>query len=179
MTPQQLTALKTELQTDPAALGYAPLITAGSMGALADLLNALAVPEFWVWRTLVTKDEYTQVASIDDTTFNWTGTGFITRSQGERDAWRELFNGGGAGAGRGGNAVNPSLPNVRQAFSDIFSGGTAPAPANRTHLAVVSRRKASRAERIFATGTGSTASPGVMTFEGIVSPDNVIEALRS
>ena len=31
--------LRTELQTDPAALGYAPLVAAGSDGAVADLLN--------------------------------------------------------------------------------------------------------------------------------------------
>lgn len=132
--------------------------------------NAAASPDFWVWKTKVTKDELTNSTSVDGTTFNWTGAGFITRSQGERDAWRELFNGS--------NSVNPSLPQVRQAFSDIFSGGTAPAPANRTHLTTVSRRKATRGEKLFATGTGSTASPAVMGAgaEGLISASNVSEA---
>lgn len=35
--------LKTELQTDPKALGYAPLIASGSDGALADKLNAKTI----------------------------------------------------------------------------------------------------------------------------------------
>ena len=102
------------------------------------------------------------------TTFNWTGAGFITRAQGERDAWRELFDVDGW--------VNPSLTNVRQAFADIFSGGTAPAPANRTHLLAVARRKASRIEKLYATGTGSTGSPGTLVFEGTVTPSEIIAA---
>jgi hypothetical protein len=175
LTSQQLAAIKSELETDPASLGYAAHIAAGNMGLLVELLNATASPDFWVWRTWVTKDEYVASESVDATTFNWTGEGFIGRSQGERDAWRELF----SSSGRGAAGVNPSLPNVRQAFTDIFSGATAPAPANRTHMATVSRRKASRFEQVFATGTGSTGSPATMAAEGPVSVDDVITALRS
>ncbi len=138
---------------------------------VAGLLNAPASPDFWVWRTAVSKAEYTERESSDATTFNWTGAGFITRSQGERDAWRELF-----GAD---DTVNPSLVNVRQAFQDIFSGGTAPAPANRTHMATVSRRRATRVEQVFATGTGSTGDPGLLTFEGTLTRVDVEEARNS
>ena len=145
LTPAQLATLKTWLTANASGL---------QDEAAANLLNALASPAFWVWRTSVTKSELVNSTSVDGTTFAWTGTGFITRSVGERDAWRELFNGV--------QSINPSLPNVRQAFTDIFSGATAPAPANRTHLATVSRRRATVAEQLFATGTGSTASPAVM-----------------
>lgn len=138
---------------------------------VANFYNANASPDFWVWRTSVGKDELTNSTSVDGTTFNWTGTGFITRNQGERDAWRELFD-------RDGNC-NPSLANVRQAFTDIFSGGTVPAPANRTHLATVSRRKATRFEKLFAAGTGSTASPAVMALEGALTVDDVKRAWNS
>lgn len=34
MTPTQIAALKTELTTDPAGVGYAPLVAAGAVGAL-------------------------------------------------------------------------------------------------------------------------------------------------
>src|SRR5262245_34415251 len=37
--PLTLAALKTELQTDPTSLDYAPHIALGSTGALADILN--------------------------------------------------------------------------------------------------------------------------------------------
>lgn len=133
--------------------------------AVASWYNLNASPDFWVWKTSVTKGEYVNGTSVDGTTFSWTGAGFITRSQGERDAWREMFNGT--------NTVNPSLPQVRQAFTDIFSGGTAPAPANRTHMSTMSRRLAKSGEKLFATGTGSTASPAAMGYEGSISLQDV------
>lgn len=163
LTAAQLQALKTDILADPALAGQ-PNNSDGAF-AIAAAYNLAAVPDFWVWRTSVTKEELVQSASVDGTTFSWTGAGFITRSVGERDAWRELFGEGGT--------CNPSLANVRQAFQDIFSGGTAPAPANRTHLATVARRKALRGEKLFATGTGSTVSPAVMAVEGNLSYQDV------
>ena len=44
MTPAQLTQLKSELQTDPLAIGYGPYVTAGNDNACADLINALTGP---------------------------------------------------------------------------------------------------------------------------------------
>jgi len=82
----------------------------------------------------------------------------ITRSQGERDAFREIFNSTGT--------VNPSLASIKAAFADIFSGtGGA---VNRTHITAMSKRKANRLEKIFATGTGTLASPGTLVVEGDV-----------
>ena len=166
LTVGQLTTLNTDIQAD-GALNSQPL-NADGFDAIATAYNALASPDFWVWRTRVSKDELTTTVGPDGTTFAWTGTGYITRAQGERDAFNAIFNSQGN--------VNASLANVRQAFADIFSGGTAPAPANRTHLLAVSRRKATRAEKLFATGTGSTASPAVMSFEGSVTARDVEDA---
>lgn len=135
--------------------------------AVAAWYNLAASPDFWVWKSSVSKGELVQVTSVDGTNFNWSGNGFITRSAGEQAAWREIFNGTGA--------CNPSLPNVRQAFADIFSG-TGNAAANRTHLLAIARRKASAAEKLFTTGTGSTGSPGVMGPEGGLSVTNVDDA---
>lgn len=138
--------------------------------AVASWYNLAASPDYWVWRTSVPKGEFVNATSVDGTTFNWTGAGFIGRSQGERDAWREMFNGT--------NTVNPSLPQVRQAFADIFSGATAPAPANRTHMSAISRRLAKNGEKVFATGVGTTASPAVMGYEGNISLQDVNSALN-
>lgn len=41
MTPAQYTALKTELTTDPTALGYAPLLTSGDQSGIATLMNTI------------------------------------------------------------------------------------------------------------------------------------------
>lgn len=168
LTPSQLTALKADILADP-VLSAQPQNSDGAF-AIAAAYNLTVTPDFWVWRTRVSKNEITQQTSQDGTDFNWTGTGFITRSQGERDAWRELFDGG---------QVNPSLANVRTAFQDIFSGGTPPAPANRAHLLAVARRKATRAEKLFASGTGSTATPATMSFEGSLNYQDVQEARNS
>ena len=166
LTAAQRTTLKSFIQAD-ATLG--PLATAKQYDTIATSLNMDAAPSFWVWKTTVTKDDCVNQTSVDGTTFSWTGTGFITRAVGERDAWRELFSVNGT--------VNPSLPNVRQAFSDIFSGATAPAPANRTHLLAIARRTANVTEKLFATGTGSTAVPGLLVFEGTVTGQLVSDVL--
>lgn len=158
LTPAQRATLKTVAQADTTA---AALMTAADDIGLADWFNANAVPDYWAWKTRLTRAEAVQGTSVDGTTFNWTGAGFIGRSQGERDAWREMWNHEGA--------CNPSLPNVRAAFADIFSGATAPAPANRTHLLTMARRKVSVAERALATGLGTTVSPSIMAWEGPMS----------
>jgi hypothetical protein len=170
LTTAQLQALKADILADVA---LAPLFDGNSdkSFSIAAAYNANASPDFWVWRTSVSKAEYHNATSVDGTTFNWTGTGYITRAQGERDAWNAIFNGTGY--------ANPSLPQVRQAVADIFSGNTAPAPANRTHLLATSRRKANRAEKLFATGTGSAASPATMGYEGSISYNDVLQAKNS
>lgn len=170
LTPAQLQTLKAAIAAETDAAFVADR-TVGNTGLMAEFYNQAASPDFWAWRTSVHKREFTSSTSVDGTVFAWTGTGFITRSVGERDAWRELFDAEGF--------CNPSLANVRQAFTDIFSGATAPAPANRTHLSTVARRKVTRGERLFATGTGSTASPGLLGFEGAVSNEDIVRALEA
>lgn len=178
LTNAQKTTLKTHIAANVNTVLYNNVTTAinlvpnnGDGNQLISEWYALNFsPDFWVWRTSVSKAELTQSTSVDATTFNWTGTGFITRTVGEQTAFRELFDGQGF--------CNPSLPSVRTAFSDIFSGATAPAPANRTHLVTVARRKANNVEKLYAVGTGSTAVPAVMIYEGTISGDD-IEAARN
>jgi hypothetical protein len=126
--------------------------------AIAHAYNAPADPTFWVWKTALTKEEVVGPPSEEGTTFTWAGNGFIGRSVGELTAWQELFSGETL-------ITNPSFANVRQAFQDIFSG-TGNAANNRTHLGIVMRRAATRAEQLFATGQGTTTAPATMTFEG-------------
>ena len=164
----QLVTLRTYINADP-VLSALP-VNDDTAFQIAAALNAVRAPDYWVWRTSVSKDELVNGISVDGTTFAWTGTGFITRSVGERDAWRELFD-------KSGN-INPAQPNVRQAFADIFSGATAPAPANRTHLSTISRRRATIFEHLFRTNTaaGSTVAPDTMGVQGPVSPGEITSA---
>lgn len=121
---------------------------------------------FIVWRTLVTESEITRNTSAEATTWSWTA--YIARSQGERDAWARMFNGV--------QSVNPSLLNVRNAFADIFSG--APGAAQRTHLQAVCKRPALRTEALFATGTGTTTTPGLLGWEGSITTEDMGKALN-
>jgi hypothetical protein len=166
LTGAQLTTLATDINAQ-GSLSAAR--SAKDATIIANFYNANASPDFWVWRTSVSKAEYYQSTSIDGTIFSFVGAGFITRTQGERDAWRDLFDAQGF--------ANPALPQVRQAVADIFSGATAPAPANRTHLLTVSRRKAKLVEKLFAVGTGSTAVPATMDVEGSLRAEDVQQAM--
>lgn len=158
LTPNQLSSLKADILADPVLA--AQFESPDGRFAIAVAYNVVAGPDYWVWKTYVTKNDVVSSTSVDGTTFNWTGNGFITRSAGEIAAWENLFNASGS--------INPSLANVRQAFADIFSGA-GNAAANRTHLLAIGRRKATRAEKLFASGSGSTGSPSTMGFEGVLT----------
>jgi hypothetical protein len=165
LTSAQLATLKTDILADP-ALAAKPNNEDGAFD-IAAAYNATAAPDFWVWRSKVSKDELVGTVGPDGTTFSWTATGYITRAQGERDAFNAIFSEAGF--------VNPSMANVRTAFGDIFSG-TGNAALNRTHLLAVARRKSTRGEKLFASGTGSTASPATMTVEGNLTISDVLNA---
>jgi hypothetical protein len=171
LAPVQNTTLKADILADPA---LADERAAGDTQAIADAYNAPAVPDFWVWRTSVAEAEYTGQPGVDAanggaaTVFSWTA--FIARSVQEQNGWNAMFRGG---------SVNPSLPAVRQGVADIFSGSTNSAPAQRNHLLVLSKRRATRFERLFATGTGSFAAPGTMAAEGPITHADVSTALAS
>lgn len=161
LTTQQKTAVKTDI-TNNSDLSANPNTEPGNF-AIAALYNTNASPNFWVWKTTVTEAEIVGQPSIDATLFSWSV--FINRSQGERDGWMRLFRSG---------IVNPALSNVQAAIADIFSG--AGGAAQRTHILTTFRRKATRLEKLFATGTGSTAVPATLTYEGAVSLQDINEA---
>jgi hypothetical protein len=181
LTTAQLQTLKADLTANAGTVpinGIPTAISAVPHGpdnaaAVAAWYNQPAAPDYYVWRTSVTEAEYVGTSGVDvanggaATVWSWTGAGFITRAQGERDAWNRLFVSGFA---------NPSLANVRQAFADILSGGTATGPANQNHPPTVSKRKATAAEKLFAAGTGSFGAPATMAFEGSLSYADVINA---
>ena len=165
LTSAQLTTLKAAILADPVLAAF-PDDSDGAF-AIAAALNLAATPTFWVWRTRLSKADITDVESVDAT--NWSWTAYIARSAGEQAGFREMFAVDGT--------VNASKPNVRQGFADVFSGGQG--SAQRTHLLAVARRPATRAEKLFATGTGDTGSPATMTVVGALSYQDVMQARRS
>jgi hypothetical protein len=157
LTTTQLQTLKADILADPVLAAY-PMNSDGAF-AIAAAYNKQFTPDYIVWRTDVpTKD--CKKAMV------WTE--FIARSAGERDAWQFMLSNG---------TINAADANVRQGIQDIFSG--AQGAQSRTNLTAVAKRSATRAEKLFATGTGADASPSTLTFEGSLSYQDVEQARNS
>ncbi len=172
LSPAQLQTLKTAITNDVTMNAF-PMTTDGYTD-LAAYLNVAASPDYLGWKTSLS--QMTLQQNTATTAFDWAAAGgFIARSQGERDAYRTLFQPG---------SVNPSFSNVRAALDDIFSGSGVGAVANRAHWRVAASRKFTRFEKIFATATvggigtrGSSANPdtlgvGEVAGDFLVSPIN-------
>lgn len=156
LTLAQQQVLHDDIVADP-AFNSVPTNADGHF-AIAAAYNLPAAPAFIAWRTNVPTADCKK-AMI------WTE--FVARSAGERDAWQFMLSNG---------FINAGDPNIRQGIQDVFSGpGGA---ASRAALVAIAKRAATRAEQLFATGTGSDASPATMTFEGALSFQDV-EAARA
>ena len=155
LTTAQLQALKALIDADP-VLAAQPLNSDGAFFIAAEL-NKQADPAFAVWRTSVPVDE------IMNNGFVWTAVDQITVGKARIWEWMTKL----------GN-INPSKANVRQGMADAFGAQSAMAQGILPHL----KRLATRAEKALASGTGSDASPGTMTFEGNLSYQDV-EAVRA
>lgn len=164
LSPAQLTTLKAAIVANP-TWDAIPNNDDGN-DTLAAILNGTAVPDFIVNKSVLSRHDILTGTSLAGTTFTWTGGAYITRSQGEREAFREIFNSTGS--------VDPRLPSIVAAFADIFSG--AGGLTNRTHIAEMAKRKATFAEKILATGTGTIVSPAAMSFEGKLTATDVASA---
>lgn len=167
LTTPQLQTLKEAIlaETDAEFVTYR---NNGQNGLMADWFNRNASPNYFVKRTTLSRHDILTGTSDDNTTFTWAGAAYISRSQGERDAFREMFNSTGT--------VNPSLPSIIAAFNDIFSG--AGGLVNRTHINAMSRRLATRFEKLFAAGLGTKVSPSVMAVEGSATDVDIGDALQ-
>jgi len=157
LTTEQQATLKAFIEADQ-TLNAIPNTIDGAF-AVADLINEEASPSFVVWKTdLPTRD--CKKAMV------WTE--YIARSVGERDAWQFMLSNG---------TINPADANVRQGILDIFSGPGG--VGSRAALTAIAKRNATIVEKLFATGTGTDASPGTMTFEGTISYQDVLAARNS
>lgn len=154
LTPTQLTALKAHIAADP-TLSALPNSTDGHI-AVAALLNLTADPAFVVWRTGVSVDE------MMSNGFDWTRVDNAT--VGKARIWEWMMSRG---------VINPSKPNIRAGIDEAWSGTGAEQVAHRAGIYAHCKRAATRAERLFAAGTGTAQSPGTMGFEGAVTPAEV------
>ena len=156
MDAQQLQTLKAAILADPVLSAY-PQNSDGSY-AIAELLNKPADPTFIVWKTDVSIDE------IMRNGMDWARVDNL--SVGKARIWDWL--------GRLG-VINSSKTNVRAGI-DAAWVGTAADLAVRAAIYVHCKRPATVLEKIFATGTGTDASPATMVVEETISYQTVDQA---
>lgn len=152
LTQGQLAMLKADIMADPVLAGWAA--TGRMAQEIADAYNLPASPNWTVWRTVVSPIEWAGAI---------VGGGGATQLDGLTASKRDsLFYAVGWD-------LDPSVAAVRTALDD-FCGSQ-----NTLKAAVqaVQKRNATRAEKLFSSGTGSTASPATMTFEGMLSYQQV------
>jgi len=149
MTPEQLAALKVAVLADP---------TLSAVGRndteLARLLN---LPTSFVgWRTNVT---------IDETGNAWQGTDIDGMSSLNMQRLQLLLSSTTTGV------FDMSRADRRAGFENPFGANVN--NASRVAMRAAWKRFATRAESVFATGTGTDATPGLFGFEGSVSINDI------
>lgn len=161
MTPQQLQTLKSAIiaETDPEFVGYR---TNGQTTLMAAWFNIPASPAYVVWRTAVTWDEITQNG------FDWVQVDNLTI--GKARIWEWMFR-------NNSQSINAAKANVRAGIDEAWKG-TAAMLAVRDAIYVQCKRSATRAEKLFATGSGTTLSPSTMSFEGGVTDQDISAAVN-
>lgn len=179
LTPAQLATLKSHINASN-DLNVYPNNSDGNF-AIAALLNLSASPDYFVWRSSVTRQDVYN--SVGDGSSSWNWSTYKAQSVTEQNAWTQMFMG---------DQCNFGQLNNRVGVQTIFTG-SAPQNAQRDHVLSVGRRKATRLEKLLAiavvsppantgnnTGTarGSTTNPDVLGYEGSVD-FNDVEAARN
>lgn len=160
LTAQQKATLKADVLADP-AMASLPNTSAGN-AQIAAMYAALADPTFTVWKSLVSIDE------IMNNGFDWTRVDNAT--VGKARIWEWMTRQG---------YINPSKANVRAGINEAWAGTGAEQVAHRAGIFAHLHRPANRLEKLFATGTGTVASPAVMGYEGTISSDDIETARAS
>lgn len=156
MTPQQLAAVKAWVQAD-AILNAQPNTNVGN-SVIAGALNAIASPDFIVWKTSVPIDD------IMRNGMDWARVDNL--SVGKARIWDWMSRLG---------TLNPSKANIRSGI-DATWVGTAADLAVRATVYTHCKRQATVLEKILATGTGSDATPATMGYEGAITTDEIEQA---
>jgi hypothetical protein len=157
LTTTQLVTLKAAIaaETDAIFVNYR---NQGATGAMAAWLNQLTSPAWIVWRTNVEPAEYRDAIT-------WTEVDALTTGSKFR-IWEWLTMSMTA-------PIDFSRLNVRQGLQDCWASNT----TTRTNLLAIAKRTATKAEKLFSTGTGTTATPATLGWEGMLSPDDIVRAI--
>ncbi|MES2323279.1 MAG: hypothetical protein V4633_13525 [Pseudomonadota bacterium] len=177
MNNAQLLLIKAEIVADP-VLNARPNTSDGA-DAIATALNLAASPDFFVWQTsMPTQSLFDAIvwanltpSGAPDGTATWTNLALAC--QGKQFNIQTMLTGR--------ESINPSKVNIRTGLQDALTqvpSGAAGASrsAGWTTVQIAMQRKATRAEKVLATGTGTAVSPALLGFEGQVSYQDVLDA---
>ena len=156
LTPAQIQTLKTAINADPTLSAY-PNTFDGAYD-MSVYLEGATSPAFIVWKSLVT---------ITETGKQFNGTewaGMTSANHTRLQTVAQWLTGG----------YNAALADIRAMFNDIWSG--AGGTTTRANLLALWKRTANKGEKIFATGTGSDASPAVLVVEGKIDYNDIFKA---
>lgn len=163
LTSPQKAIIKAEIEADQVLNAY-PNDSDGAF-AIAAALNQAATPDFYVWKSSVAVNDIMQNG------FDWTRVDNLT--VGKARIWEWMCSVG---------VLHPNQANVRAGILAVFTtaGDLATRQAAFNHC----QKLATRAEKLLATGTGTTTTdqgvgPATMGFEGILSYQDVYEARNS
>lgn len=175
-TNAQYTVLKAAILADNTLSPYTSGPTT-DYGALATALNATYSPDFYVWRSLTPANEiansitwakFTPEDAVDSTQL-WMNRSLAC--QGKQFNIQNLLL-----ASQG--SIATGLSNIRQGLNDSLTNLPSGASgvtqsAGWVAVKVTISRKVTRAEKIFAIGTGTTNTPGDLGWEGLVSIEDI------
>lgn len=156
LLPSQWPLLKTDILADPTLAQWA---ATGRMAAeIAIEYNKTASPAWTVWRSSV------ETSTVMANGFTWTEVDQLTGGKARIWEWMASL-----------GTINPAKSNVRQGLRDCFGASSA------TYLGMLPylKRPATRAEKLFTTGSGTDSNPATMTFEGTLTYQDVEQALAS
>ena len=156
LTPQQSATLAADITAAP-EFDAIPHNENGAY-AIAEAYN-LPSANFVVWKTLVSVDEIMRNGIAWDQVDNL--------SVGKARIWDWMSRLG---------SFNCSKANIRSGI-DATWVGTAAALAVRATVYTHCKRLATRVEKLFATGTGTTGNPGLLVFEGAINYRDVSDAM--
>jgi hypothetical protein len=162
LTNAQLQTLKADIEADP-VFSTLPMTPDASF-FIAEEYEKIAEPDYFVWRTDVQRAQIYHLTSSEGTSWNWTT--YKNQGVAEQNAWTQMFMG---------DVANFALPNLRAGIGAIFTG-SAQANAQRDHCLAIGKRRANRAEKLFAVGAGTLALPSTMGFEGALTYQEVEQA---
>lgn len=152
MTPAQITALRAACFNDPTA---AALISSGDANGLYAWLNAVH-PTYTVWRSLVGLQEVGRAINAGEL------AGITAIKTDRLNTFANYIPEG----------VEPFRADHRAFFDEVFSG--AGGQITRGNLLTLWKRKATNAERLLATGTGTESVPATLSFEGEVTQTEAV-----